>query len=67
MKEFDLPQLPEGARYGAEHALPLPKDGEFHAPAGHAIKRIDPGKGIAYCVPIQRWVPETQTWYTIAG
>lgn len=67
MQEFDLPKLPDGCQYGAEASFPLPKDGEFHAPAGFAIKRIDSASEVVICVPIQQWVPALETWCTISG
>ncbi|HEY4438725.1 MAG TPA: hypothetical protein VGN40_21445 [Lelliottia sp.] len=63
MKNFPLPKLPEGCQYGAEIILRHPASGEFHAPAGHAIKSIDFEAENVVCVPIQKLV--NGQWVTI--
>ncbi len=64
MRKYDLPKLPDGCRYGAEITLPLPK-GSFNAPEGHAIKCVDTLARTVVCVPIQQWIPATESWVTI--
>lgn len=63
--EYQLPQLPEGYRYGAEHADQLPSEGQYFAPEGCIIKSIDTKTGKVIYVPVQRFSPEKNTWYTV--
>ncbi|HBS8349321.1 TPA: hypothetical protein MAT86_001934 [Klebsiella aerogenes] len=63
--DYPLPQLPEGYRYGADHSAQLPKEGQYFAPEGCIIKSIDTNTGQVIYVPVQRYFPEKNTWYTV--
>ncbi|EJP1041219.1 hypothetical protein [Escherichia coli] len=65
MNDFELPKLPEGYRYGADHSVNLPEKGEFRAPAGCVIKSINTQNGTIIYVPIQRYIAEKDIWVTV--
>lgn len=64
--DIEVPKLPKGMRYGAEMQHHLTKgESMFHAPAGHAITKIDKENGVIHYAPVEYFNEAAGIWVMV--